>query len=304
MSFLLPHFLKARAAASSTCTSPASTTRSGPTPTAATWIEVLTDESQGRAARVPDADLERDRVVRRLRAADGPRRRASRSDEPGDARRALDRLPPAGAARGAGAARPDLRSHVAAHEANRWRGLGRRRVLDRAVVADRPGRQPRHPQVLRVALSPGREAHHRRVLPWIFENSVPGLPEAAAARGPRRRSSTCASTAPSPSRTTSTTCTSSRPRPGDNWRAPTVDPATHLVAQQGQAIGVEIDGKARASGFPTPSRKLEFFSQDAEGLGVARARGAGLHPQPRAPVQHRPRPRARLCCCRPSGCRR
>jgi anaerobic selenocysteine-containing dehydrogenase len=32
-----------------------------------------------------------------------------------------------------------------------------------------------------------------------------------------------------------------------------------LYSQQGQAIGVEIDGVARV-GFPTPSRKLEFFS--------------------------------------------
>ena len=39
-----------------------------------------------------------------------------------------------------------------------------------------------------------------------------------------------------------------------------IDPATHLVRQQGQVIGVEIDGKA-VTGFTTPSRKLELFSQ-------------------------------------------
>ena len=60
---------------------------------------------EGRAPRVPDADVERDGVVRRLRAADGPRLRAPRPHVAGDARRALDRLPPAGAARRARAAR-------------------------------------------------------------------------------------------------------------------------------------------------------------------------------------------------------
>ena len=39
---------------------------------------------------------------------------------------------------------------------------------------------------------------------YIFDNSVPGLPEKAESRGPRSRSSTCAATAPSRSPTTST----------------------------------------------------------------------------------------------------
>src|SRR5882724_1755117 len=39
----------------------------------------------------------------------------------------------------------------------------------------------------------------------------------------------------------------------------TVDPVTGVVQKGGQAIGVEIDGR-RHLGFPTPSRKLEFFS--------------------------------------------
>jgi anaerobic selenocysteine-containing dehydrogenase len=40
----------------------------------------------------------------------------------------------------------------------------------------------------------------------------------------------------------------------------TVDPTTGVIAKQGAAIGVEIDGQAYA-GFPTPSRRLEFFSR-------------------------------------------
>jgi len=40
----------------------------------------------------------------------------------------------------------------------------------------------------------------------------------------------------------------------------TVDPVTRVVVKGGQAVGVEIDG-GRHLGFPTPSRKLEFFSK-------------------------------------------
>src|SRR5436853_372980 len=39
-----------------------------------------------------------------------------------------------------------------------------------------------------------------------------------------------------------------------------VDPVTHVVVRDGQAVGLEVDGVARL-GFPTPSRKLEFFSR-------------------------------------------
>ena len=39
-----------------------------------------------------------------------------------------------------------------------------------------------------------------------------------------------------------------------------VDPVTRVVTRGGQAVGVEVDGVARL-GFPTPSRKLEFFSR-------------------------------------------
>jgi anaerobic selenocysteine-containing dehydrogenase len=40
----------------------------------------------------------------------------------------------------------------------------------------------------------------------------------------------------------------------------TVDATTKVVSRHGTAVGVEIDGRARL-GFPTPSRKLEFFSK-------------------------------------------
>src|SRR5205814_1034086 len=40
----------------------------------------------------------------------------------------------------------------------------------------------------------------------------------------------------------------------------TVDANTGLVSKNSAALGVQIDGVAQA-GFPTPSRKLEFFSK-------------------------------------------
>ena len=39
-----------------------------------------------------------------------------------------------------------------------------------------------------------------------------------------------------------------------------VDPATGLMKKNGKAVGVEVNGKS-CTGFPTPSRKQEFYSQ-------------------------------------------
>ncbi len=50
-------------------------------------------------------------------------------------------------------------------ESNPGGGVGGERILVRAVLAHRPRRQPRHPEVLRVAVPAGREGRRRRVLP-------------------------------------------------------------------------------------------------------------------------------------------
>ena len=63
------------------------------------------------------------------------------------------------------------------------RGVGGERVLDRAVLAHRSRRRARHPAVLRVAGQPGEKLSVDEYYGWIFENSVPGLPERAAAEG-------------------------------------------------------------------------------------------------------------------------
>src|SRR3989454_4896988 len=89
---------------------------------------------------------------------------------------------------------------------------------------------------------------------WIFENSVPGLAEAAAKEGltplayMRKYGAFLVedSVYESHEKTVSV-------------EGASVDPVTKVVTRAGQAVGVEIDGVARA-GFPTPSRRLEFFS--------------------------------------------
>jgi len=89
---------------------------------------------------------------------------------------------------------------------------------------------------------------------WIFENSVPGLAEAAAREGltplayMRKYGAFLVedNVYESHEKTVSV-------------EGASVDPVTKVVTRAGQAVGVEIDGVARA-GFPTPSRRLEFFS--------------------------------------------
>ena len=139
----------------------------------------------GRAPCLPHAGVERDGLVRRLRPAHGGGLGAPRPHEPGDPRRALDRLPPArapGRAREGGA---DVRLDLAGARGGRARpGVGGGRVLDRAVLAHRPRREPRHPPLLRVAVSAGREAPHRRVLSLDLRAQRARAPGGGAEGGP------------------------------------------------------------------------------------------------------------------------
>ncbi|MEX0802627.1 MAG: molybdopterin-dependent oxidoreductase [Candidatus Binatia bacterium] len=93
---------------------------------------------------------------------------------------------------------------------------------------------------------------------WIFENSVPGLPAAAAERGltPLQYMRKFGAFLIEDN-------VYNVHETGLKWQdieEATVDPATKIIAKNGVALGVEVDGKACA-GFPTPSRKLEFFSK-------------------------------------------
>jgi anaerobic selenocysteine-containing dehydrogenase len=97
---------------------------------------------------------------------------------------------------------------------------------------------------------------------WIFENSVPGLPEAAAKMG---------LTALEYMRKFGAFQV-----PGTGYRAhetapasldgTEVDPESRVIRSDGRPVGVEIDGAAHV-GFPTPSRKLEFYSRTLKEWG-------------------------------------
>ena len=83
---------------------------------------------------------------------------------------------------------------------------------------------------------PGEKLRIEELYRWIFENSVPGLPEAARAEG-------------------LTPLGYMR-----KYGAFLVEDNVYRTHEQPEPSGVVVDGVARR-GFPTPSRKLEFFSR-------------------------------------------
>ena len=93
---------------------------------------------------------------------------------------------------------------------------------------------------------------------WIFEHSVPGLPAAAAKEGltplayMRRYGAFLIDEG--------SYLGHEKPLAAAELEGSIADSATGVVTRKGAAVGVAIDGVARA-GFPTPSRKLEFFSK-------------------------------------------
>jgi anaerobic selenocysteine-containing dehydrogenase len=105
---------------------------------------------------------------------------------------------------------------------------------------------------------PGQKLRIEELYRWIFENSVPGLPEAAARAGltPLEYMRTYGAFLVEDE----VYRTHEQPPPALDLEGASVDPATKLISQKGAVIGVEIDGRAY-TGFPTPSRKLEFFSR-------------------------------------------
>ena len=93
---------------------------------------------------------------------------------------------------------------------------------------------------------------------WIFENSVPGLPEAAAKQKltalEYMRKYGAFLIEDNAYKVHETGLKSS------DLIDATTDATTHIVAKNGAVLGVEVDGRA-CVGFPTPSRKLEFYSK-------------------------------------------
>ncbi|HYL60949.1 MAG TPA: molybdopterin-dependent oxidoreductase, partial [Candidatus Acidoferrales bacterium] len=93
---------------------------------------------------------------------------------------------------------------------------------------------------------------------WIFENSVPGLPAAAEklqlAPLDYMRKFGAFLVEDDVYRTHENSV-----KPADLDGAVT-NAATHVIAKSGAPVGVDIDGQ-KFVGFPTPSRKLEFYSK-------------------------------------------
>jgi anaerobic selenocysteine-containing dehydrogenase len=111
---------------------------------------------------------------------------------------------------------------------------------------------------------PGEKLRVEEFYRWIFEHSVPGLPEAAAREGltpleyMRRYGAFLLEEG--------VVAHHERELRGDELAGAEVDPRTRVVRREGQAVGVEVDGTVRA-GFPTPSRKLEFYSSTLKAWG-------------------------------------
>ncbi|HVB76060.1 MAG TPA: molybdopterin-dependent oxidoreductase [Ktedonobacteraceae bacterium] len=95
---------------------------------------------------------------------------------------------------------------------------------------------------------------------WIFENSVPGLPEAAASENltpleyMRKYGSFEIPAQKAPVFTINERELKASDLPGCQ-----VNEHNGIITRDGLKIGVMVDGKA-LEGFPTPSRKLEFYS--------------------------------------------
>lgn len=105
---------------------------------------------------------------------------------------------------------------------------------------------------------PGEKLRINEYYRWIFENSVPGLPAAAAKEGltpydyMRKYGAFLVEE--------NTYAAHEQPLQGKALDGTQVDPASHVIHKRGTPVGVEIDGQAY-TGFPTLSRKLEFYSK-------------------------------------------
>ena len=105
---------------------------------------------------------------------------------------------------------------------------------------------------------PGEKLRIEELYQWIFEHSVPGLPGAAAREGltplayMRKYGAFLVED--------DVYRLHAQPLPAQDLEGAAVDATSRRVTKNGAAIGVEVDGVAVA-GFPTPSRKLEFFSK-------------------------------------------
>ena len=104
---------------------------------------------------------------------------------------------------------------------------------------------------------PGEKVTIDEYYQWMFENSVPGLPEAAAAENLTPLQYMRKYGAFEVARNTYQL--HEKRLDAAQLEGAEVDPETHLIRKGGDVIGVETGGD-KVAGFGTPSRKLEFFS--------------------------------------------
>ena len=134
---------------------------------------------------------------------------------------------------------------------------------------------------------------------WIFENAVPGLPEAAAREGlapldyMRRYGAFLIEKDVHDLQSRADRRPPGRgARPGDGARG---------RGRQAGGTGDRRRGRGRLSDAVAPPRDLLAH---ARGVGLAGRGAARLHPQPRPPRPPGRARRARCSCCRPSACPR
>jgi anaerobic selenocysteine-containing dehydrogenase len=105
---------------------------------------------------------------------------------------------------------------------------------------------------------PGEKLRIEEFYRWIFEHSVPGLPEAAQRQGltpleyMRRYGAFLIED--------QVYASHEQPLSPAESQGATVDPETRVAVTGGAAVGVDVGGRLVA-GFPTPSRRLEFYSK-------------------------------------------
>lgn len=105
---------------------------------------------------------------------------------------------------------------------------------------------------------PGEKLKIGEYYQWIFENSIPGLPQKAQEEGltpleyMRKYGAFLIEE--------KVYNLHEHPVSSTDLDQATVDPISKVISKNGQTVGVEIDGKAYV-GFPTPSRKLELYSK-------------------------------------------
>jgi anaerobic selenocysteine-containing dehydrogenase len=107
---------------------------------------------------------------------------------------------------------------------------------------------------------PGEKLTIDEYYQWMFENSVPGLPEAAAKEGltPLAFMQKYGAFTIPADKTTVFQLNEQVVKP-ELLQEAEIDERSGVISRDGANIGVMVDGVAR-EGFPTPSRKLEFYS--------------------------------------------